>query len=88
MLRRGSRAGREKTDIDAAEIELGELLHAQVLATELHRLADRSLARERMKRGDREFALLQDLDHRLTDEAGGADHRDIKFFCHVYSLTY
>src|SRR6185503_20792318 len=69
-------ARREQADVDAGEAALTELLHAQVLAAKLHRLAGRARRREQPELLQRKLALLEALQELDTHGAGGADDRD------------
>ena len=69
-------AGREQGDIDTVEgigHRLGDLERATV---DRHGPAGRSTGREQSQLTDRELPLVEDLDHRPSDDAGSSDDGD------------
>src|SRR5262249_56585736 len=77
-LARHFRARREEPDVGLAEIEGGEIVDGIFLALELDRLADGTIARERIQLGDRKLALLEHANHRLAHETRCAHDGDAK----------
>jgi hypothetical protein len=70
------RPGREEGDVDAAELGRGDILDGHGLAAEHHVRSGRAGRRERPELAHREPALLENVDHRAADLAGGADDGD------------
>ncbi|SOO23411.1 hypothetical protein XFF6991_280070 [Xanthomonas phaseoli pv. phaseoli] len=68
----------EQRDVHAGGVELGQILHIDLAAIELHLPAGRARRRQRVQGGDREVALGQDAQHGLADSAGGAHDRDVE----------
>ena len=80
QIARDVRAGTEQGDIDAIE-GLGDRFgDLDRLATDRHAPSGRSAGREQPQLPHREVAFTEDLDHRPTDDAGGADDRDGEWF--------
>ena len=71
-------ARRRQRDIDALEVELGEIAHLEdVVLAKLTSHANRALRGQRDDLVGREIAFGQRLQHFAADIAGGADHRDL-----------
>ena len=75
-------ARRKQADVRAREIELGQILHRQLLAGEAHGFAERAIARQRVQLGHGKFALLEHADHGVTHQSGRPDHRHPEAACH------
>jgi hypothetical protein len=69
-------ASGEQRDVHAFEAGVGELLHGDVAATELHRLAGRTRRGQQPQLDQREFALLEALHELRADGAGGPRNGD------------
>ena len=76
-LARDVGAGREERDVDARRTPRGDGLADSWVWPSIAtvRPADRP-GREQAQLPDGELALVEDLDHRPADDAGGADDRD------------
>src|SRR4029078_7065770 len=70
------RAGREEGDVDPVKRLADGLADLVGLAVDRDRPPRRPAAREQTQLPDGELALVEDLDHRPADDAGGADNRD------------
>ena len=69
------------------EIEGLDVEHRVGLALELHRLAERAVARERKQLADREIALFENVDHGVAHEARGPEHRNSPTLAHCLPLV-
>ena len=65
----------EQADIGISKIKGVDVDHRHLLAIELDRLTERAVACKRKQLGDREFALLEHLDHRVAHESGCTEYR-------------
>ena len=74
--RETSVAGREEGDVDAFESLGRRLAHRESSPVGADSRSGGPAGGEQSKLADRETPLGQDLDHRSSDDAGGADDRD------------
>jgi hypothetical protein len=77
MRLRYTAAGREQRDIDARKIEFSKILDLEPPVSAPNGLANRPGAGKRMQVAYRELAFSQNLQHRLSDEAGSANHCNV-----------
>ena len=68
-------ARREQADIGIGKIKGVDVDHRHLFAIELDRFTERAVARKRKQLSDREFALLEHLDHRVAHESGCTEYR-------------
>ena len=78
MLARDRTAGGKERDVDAFEVEVGEIAHDNRSVAELDLAAGGTFAGERYQLADRELALLEDGEQRFADRAGGAGDGDVE----------
>jgi len=85
VLARLLRAGREQGDVDALEGVWADYFDGDLLAPESDRLAEGALRGEHPEARDGEIPLRQQLESRLSDGAGDADHGHAISLRHDYS---
>ena len=76
QLARNVGAGGEERDVDTLESLGRRLADGQGPSVGAHRRPGRATGGEQPQFADRKVAFGEDLDHRSTDDAGGADDRD------------
>jgi hypothetical protein len=71
-------ARRKQGELHPAEIELGEIADRELGAVHPDPPPGGPRARECVQAPDRKSPLLENSEHRLADQAGGADYGDVK----------
>ena len=87
VLLRHRAARRKQGDVNGRRIELGQVLHHQLVVAKRHKGAGRTLTGQRHDRAGRKLAFDQDRQHRFAHRAGCANHRHFVSRAHVVCLV-